>query len=391
MAAALGEHHSSLRQAMPPPQTSRISGDPSNHHSATSPSLQMGHGVMQPIPEPTARRSSHRRANRLRTHLGLATFAALFISSAAMAGCARTSGPPPDPPHRVHSTQPVRYLGVYEPDAPGSYSGVDQFARAIGGQPNLVTYYSPWLEPFQAGFATSAAKRGAMLLVQMDATNISLAAIASGRYDDYLRSYAAAVKAFGNKVILSFGHEMNGSWYTWGYKNTSAAVFVAAWQHIVNVFRTQGTRNVTWLWTVNIIDTVDNHIPNPSPWWPGSKYVNWVGIDGYYYSPSWEFDSLFGPTIVAVRALTHDPILISETGAAPNTSQPAKITNLFAGVQAYGLLGFVWYDANDPHHAALRWRINNPEAFAAFHRDAKAFMRPLGDADVGPAHGKSPS
>jgi mannan endo-1,4-beta-mannosidase len=320
-----------------------------------------------------------------RTHLGLVTCAALLISGVAIAGCARTS----DPPHRVHSTihptKPVRYLGVYEPDAPGSYSGVDQFAQAIGGQPNLVTYYSPWLEPFKVGFATSAAKHGATLLVQMDATNISLAAIASGRYDAYLRSYAAAVKTFGTHVILSFGHEMNGSWYTWGYQHTSAAVFVAAWQHIVTVFRTLGTGNVTWLWTVNIIDTIDKHIPNPGPWWPGSRYVNWVGIDGYYYSPSWEFGSLFGPTIVAVRELTRDPILISETGAAPTASQPAKITDLFAGVQAYGLLGFVWYDANDPHHAALRWRISDPKAFAAFHRGVKAFMRPLGDAHVGGA------
>ena len=83
----------------------------------------------------------------------------------------------------------------------------------------------------------------------------------------------------------------------------------------------------------------------PARWWPGSSYVNWVGIDGYYYQPSWKFASLFGPTIKAVRALTLDPILISET-AAPGATQPAKIADLFAGIRAYGLLGFVWFDAN---------------------------------------------
>jgi mannan endo-1,4-beta-mannosidase len=326
---------------------------------------------MQPSPKPPAQRSSHRRAKRARAYLGLATCAAVFMSGVAVAGCARTS----DPPQQVHSTQPVRYLGVYEPDSPGSYTGIDQFAQAIGSNPNLVTYYSPWLQPFQGAFATSAAQRGATVLVQMDATNINLAAIASGQYDAYLRSYASAVKAFGGQVILSFGHEMNGNWYTWGYQHTSATVFVAAWRHIVTVFRTLGTRNVTWLWTVNIIDTLDNRIPVPAPWWPGSSYVNWVGIDGYYYSPSWTFASLFGPTIVAVRELTRDPILISETGAAPSAGQPAKITDLFAGVQMYGLLGFVWYDADDPHHVLLDWRISDPEAFAAYRRDTRAFMR----------------
>jgi hypothetical protein len=336
--------------------------------------------VTQPIPESTSWPSSHRRAKKVKTYVGLVTCAAIFIAGVIVAGCAMTSDPPPGP----HSTQPVPYLGVAEPDAPGSYTGVDEFAQAINRQPNLVSYYSPWLEPFQADFAASAAKHGAVTLVQLDATNINVAAIASGQYDAFLHSYAAEVKNFGAPVILSFGHEMNGNWYTWGYQHTSAAVFVAAWRHIVTVFRTLGARNVTWLWTVNIIDQ-NIPIPNPAPWWPGPSYVNWVGIDGYYYSASWNFASLFGPTIVAVREFTHDPILISETGAAPTADQPAKITDLFAGTQAYGLLGFLWYDADDPHHVALNWRINSPKAFATFRRDARTFMRPPGNARVGGA------
>ncbi len=254
-------------------------------------------------------------AIRTPRRLSLAACAALLLSAAAAAGCSTA----PDPPPRkvVHSTQSVPYLGVYEPGSPGSYAGVDSFAQSIGGQPNLVTYYSAWGTPFAPAFAAAAAKSGATVIVQMDATNISVAAIASGQYDSYLHSYAAAVKAYGGHVVLSFGHEMNGDWYTWGNGQTPANVFVNAWRHIVTVFRGLGASNVTWMWTVNIIDTVGNHIPSPAPWWPGSSYVNWVGIDGYYYSPSWTFSSLFGPTIVTVRGFTHDPILISETGASP--------------------------------------------------------------------------
>ena len=280
-----------------------------------------------------------------------------------------TSAPSVDP------TQWVRYLGVYEPDAPFSYAGVDQFAQAIGKQPNIATYYSQWLEPFQVGFAASAAKRGAVTLVQIAPRNISVASIASGRYDSYLRSFAAAVNAFAAPVVLSFGHEMNGYWYSWGYTHTSSAVFVAAWRHVVTVFREQGTRNVTWLWTVNIIDTLDNRIPGPKPWWPGKSYVNWVGIDGYYYSASWNFTSLFGPTITDVRQLTGDPILISETGAPSSAGQPAKIADLFAGVRLYGLLGFVWFDKNGGT-ILQQWRIDSTAAKAQFNRDTKAFFRP---------------
>ena len=95
---------------------------------------------------------------------------------------------------------------------------------------------------------------------------VSIAAIASGRYDGYLSAYAEAVRAYRHPVILSFGHEMNGTWYSWGYRHTSPAVFVAAWRHIVTLFRALGARNVTWLWTVNIVnDTQHGRIPPPGP------------------------------------------------------------------------------------------------------------------------------
>jgi mannan endo-1,4-beta-mannosidase len=349
--------------------------------------------VTQPTPEPRAQRSNDRKQARARkrfgpmTYLALAIGAAIFIRAAVVVIDALQ--PPSDP---VHPTQSVSYLGVYEPDAPGSYTGIDQFAQAIGRQPNIVTYYSHWFKPFDVQFATAAAKHGAVTLVQIAPMDVSLASITSGRYDAYLRSYALAVKAFGGQVILSFGHEMNGSWYSWGFRHTPATVFVAAWQHIVTIFRELDTRNVTWLWTVNIAGP---STPGPGPWWPGSSYVNWVGIDGYYRRPSSGFASVFGPTIVDVRELTSDPILIAETAAEPSEGQPAKIADLFAGVHTFGLLGFVWFDDDDfsisvPGEIQY-WRLSSPAALAAFRRDAKAWMKPLANSAPGQLHPSSGS
>jgi len=224
--------------------------------------------------------------------------------------------------------------------------------------------------PFKSSFAGQAWANGAVPAVQMDPETISPASIAAGRYDAYLHAYAAAVRSFGHPVIIGFGHEMNGWWFSWGYRHTSPAQFVAAWRHIVTVFRQQGAYNVTWLWTINIIDPAHG-IRTPAAWWPGSSYVTWVGIDGYYRKPSWTFASLFGPTIKAVRTLTLDPILLSETGVAAEAGQPAKITDIFAGVRAYGLLGFTWFDAN----GSRNWRLAGPAAFAAFRHGARTFGR----------------
>ena len=84
-------------------------------------------------------------------------------------------------------------------------------------------------------------RHDAVPLVQINPEGVKLKTIASGQYDPYLRSYALAVRAFGHRVIISFGHEMNGSWYSWGYGHTSPAVFVTAWRHIVTIFRQEGT------------------------------------------------------------------------------------------------------------------------------------------------------
>jgi mannan endo-1,4-beta-mannosidase len=296
----------------------------------------------------------------------LVSCAAVLIGAVAVTAWA--------PWRSAHPTQPVRYLGAAESDAPYSYAGLDQFAQRIGRQPNLVVYYSRWLDPFQADFCTSAAEHGATTLVQLAPRNVSLASIADGQFDSYLRSYAAAVKAFGRQVILSFGHEMNGPWYSWGYGHTSPKAFVAAWRHIVTVFRAAGASNVIWLWTVNIFTMRNPSIANPASWWPGNSYVNWVGIDGYYFTNSQDFAQVFGSTIVGLRMMTSDPIIIAETGALPTDNQSAKVTDLFNGVRSYGLLGFVWYDIKDTT-LDLDWHLSSRAAIT-YRQEAKAFMKP---------------
>ena len=61
--------------------------------------------------------------------------------------------------------------------------------------------------------------------------------------------------------------------------------FVAAWRHIVNVFRSQHGSNVTWLWTLNRYIAKPNRIGPLRNGGRANAYVNWVGIDAYYSSP----------------------------------------------------------------------------------------------------------
>ena len=324
----------------------------------------------------------HRSRAKPRRRRRIITACVAIIAAAAIAAGVTLYNRSADPaahagPLPVHlPTAPGSYVGVYVNGVPASYTSVTEFTNATGTRPDMVMYYSGWFVPFPAGFATTVANNGAVPLVQMNPDRISVAKIAAGQYDGYLSAYAESVRAYRHPVILSFGHEMNGSWYSWGYRSkTSPATFVAAWRHIVTLFRALGARNVTWLWTINIVnDTQAGRIPPPAPWWPGSSYVNWVGIDGYYLKPSWQFAPLFGPTIAEVRALTSDPILVAETGVVPDAGQPAKIADVFAGVRLYGLLGFVYFDATD--YRGLDFSLGDPAAIAAFRQGASTFARP---------------
>ena len=324
--------------------------------------------------ETTGQRSIRRKATRARTYVSLVACAIVILVLATVVAVNKLFRSAVTP--GSHSTDVVRYLGVDERDAPGSYASIDQFARAIGRQPNIAMYYESWLGNFHLGFATVAAQHGAIPLVQISTGNTSLASIASGRYDYYWRSYANQVKGFGKHVILSLDHEMNGSWYFWGYKHSSPQAFVGAWRRVVTIFRQQGVKNVTWLWTVNVTDALDNHIRTPAAWWPGNSYVDWVGIDGYYYGYAETFASLFGPTIADVRGFTHHPILIAETGATLSAGQPAKITDLFEGVRRFGLLGFVLFDQDGVVQDVQTWHIDSRAAYAALRHGTAAYMAP---------------
>jgi hypothetical protein len=280
-----------------------------------------------------------------------------------VAGCADA------PASKSAAARSRSYIGVYEPGTPESYTPVSNFGGHVGVRPGLVLYYSGWPERFRGAFADEVHAHGGTPLVQIDPTNIDLAAIAGGTYDSYIAGYARAVHTYGHTVVIGFGHEMNGTWYSWAWHHTSPAVWIAAWRHLVQVFRRYRATNVKWMWTL----TRNAGRTGPiQQWWPGSAYVDWVGIDGYYYTRQDDFNSVFSPTIGDVHKFTQKPILISEVGIGPVSGQAAKIPGLFAGVKKDHLLGLVWFDVHQSGGPlAQDWRLEGDEpAEQAFRRSA---------------------
>jgi mannan endo-1,4-beta-mannosidase len=272
-------------------------------------------------------------------------------------------------------------IGVYQPNSPGSYNQIDAFTQAAGFNPRITSYYSTFTQPFATAFAEEAAGHGTQVLVQWQPRGTTSAAIASGTQDAYITAFAQQVALIDNQVIISYGQEMNGNWYDWGtapgdVATSTPADYIAAYRHIWNLFHTLGVHNVTWLWGPNVSYTGSTPLASL---YPGDQYVDWVGLDGYFSTPAATFASLFAPSIAELRAFTHKPLLIAESGTT-GTAGPAQLTSLFQGASLTGAVGLVYFDEEQNGDAMHQdWRLeNNPANMAAFAQLVQIYAeRPL--------------
>ncbi len=218
---------------------------------------------------------------------------------------------------------------------------------------NIGEFYTAFGSSFPVTVASEYRSRDMLPFIQVDPRKVKLSDIVKGRYDSYLRAYAQAARRFCSPLVYSVGHEFNGSWYPWGHRHTRPSVFTAAWRHMHDIFTQEGASNVVWAWDP------DHAAQNPAPWWPGSSYVGWIGVDGYFRKPGQtSFRALFGNRIAEIRKFSNAPILIAETGAPPGKQRAKQIRILLDGVRSYGLLGIIYFDIP----GIQDYRINHDQA-----------------------------
>lgn len=271
---------------------------------------------------------------------------------------------------KPHDLRPLiqprkKYFGAAVEKAPTSMAPVEKYTGMVGKRPNLLEYYAAWGDDFNAAGVRNAWDAGALTVVSWEPAGTTIADIADGRTDAYLKKYAGEVRKLGLPVAVSFADEMNGHWETWGTKHVKPADYVRAWKHLREVFDEAGATNVIWAWSPNIVNSVKS--VDIEKYYPGDAYVDWVGLVGYFtqYEDN-AFDYVFGPTIKKVRTFSDKPLLILETAAEPGARRRADVRNLFKGVtDRDDIIGFVWFD----HNKRADWRLEvSPLALAEFKR-----------------------
>lgn len=167
--------------------------------------------------------------------------------------------------------------------------------------------WEPWLNDFDPGQFPR--------LETADKINKNgMKAITAGVYDAYLNTWAKSARDFQAPLYVRLGHEMNDPYrYPWGPQNNKQEEFIAAWVHVVNLFRNAGANNVIWVWSPHPAYLGYEH------YYPGGDYVDWIGIGILNYgtvapwSQWWSFDETF-KKCYDILSLFKKPMMISEFG-----------------------------------------------------------------------------
>jgi hypothetical protein len=199
------------------------------------------------------------------------------------------------------------YQGLYfDEPAPGkdptehdvTAADVTRFEKALETKTAWVYFSNNWSESRRFPSATCEWIRGLgkvpyiRLMLRSDAEQnrpertFTLANILAGKFDEDLKSWARGAKAFGSPILIEWGTEPNGEWFSWNGKwNGGGGVgprrYVETYRHIVDLMRGEGADNLTWVWHVNWFDDPEstwNHFEN---YFPGNNYCDWVALSAY--------------------------------------------------------------------------------------------------------------
>ncbi len=120
--------------------------------------------------------------------------------------------------------------------------------------------------------------------------------IVNGVHDTALYNWFTAAKNTQIPLLVEFGTEMNGFWFSWNglyygsgtthqYGNASypdgPEIFRDAFRHIVDISHQAGAENITWFFHFDVHSDPDEDWNDPVFYYPGDDYIDWLGVSTY--------------------------------------------------------------------------------------------------------------
>lgn len=286
------------------------------------------------------------------------------------------------------------YTGIFSPE---STNGLTTLTAADNEEKNfnlnfdLISCYIPWgdnpdhypgelingiidkgsipfitWEPWVSTFSRSAGDE------DLKNERNGLKHIVKGEFNDYICRVALTLKNLQSPVFLRFAHEPDNPAYPWSESGgNSAGDFVKSWKYVYNIFDSLRVKNVVWVWNPWKAE-------NLKAYFPGEKYVDWIGITGlnygaYNHNGKWYEFSDYYQSFANDSIFQKDlPVIVAEFGSLTVGGDQQKwISNALQSIKNKfpEIRGLVFFnsniDKNLPEGVSddelLNWRVLKPE------------------------------
>lgn len=256
-------------------------------------------------------------------------------------------------------------------DGKDQLPSIDAFQAEIGRRLDVANRYHPFTNTnrtYKPEAAMLAHGRAPMISWRGTDSGTDphrAAAIASGRYDAVIGQNADEIRALPGGVLVRFNWEMDQGPGQREYIGTPSE-FVAAWRHIVTIFRARGATNASFVWAPRAAAFREG---SAAAFYPGADYVDWIGASSVPTQTWPSFESTFG-AFYAWAAPTGKPLLVwagvrekpadSQYKADWMTSVATMLPTAMPRVKA-----FVYYHALSPSGNQF-WADTSPQSLGAY-------------------------
>lgn len=288
----------------------------------------------------------------------------------------------------------------------------ESYAQAVGKPPAWVYFSHNWFKgrDFPLQTARWIREKGSVPFIRLmlrsseeqDAAEPTymLQRILAGEFDADLRAWARSARGFGSALLVEYGTEVNGRWFSWnGVWNGGGATqgygdprspdgperFRDAYRRIVRLMREEGAHNVLWVFHVNNIDVPDEPWNRFEQYYPGDDYVDWVGVSAYGAQAPTDTETrqlremMDGAHRRLAALSASKPIVLLEFGATkshPTVDQARwaeQALRDLTSVRWSRLIGFAWWNEawrndNDPAHDTNMRVEDNPALARVFRQ-----------------------
>ncbi len=155
--------------------------------------------------------------------------------------------------------------------------------------------------------------------------------IIDGVYDIHLTQWAIGAKTAAIPLLVEFGAEVNGNWFSWNGQYNGGGEskaygdptvpdgperFRDAYRHIIDLCRQNNVDNITWFYHVDAYGAPDTSWNAIAQYYPGDDYIDWLGLSVYGPQEPGEimhsFYEIMDTVYPVISTMSEKPIAILE-------------------------------------------------------------------------------